>query len=81
MIMPGVQYPHCSACSLWNAFCSGCHSPLARPSIVVTSPPSAWTARTEQLLTDIPFRCTVHAPQLEVSHPIGVPVFPRLSLR
>jgi len=79
MIIPGVQYPHCSACSLWNAFCSGCHSPLAMPSIVVTSLPSAWTARTEQLLTEIPSRWTVHAPQLEVSHPMGVPVFPTRS--
>ena len=81
MIMPGVQYPHCSACSMWNACCSGCHSPLARPSMVVISLPSACTASTEQLLTDTPSRCTVQAPQLEVSHPTGVPVLPTRSLR
>ena len=81
MIIPGVQYPHCSACSLWKACCSGCHSPFARPSMVVISLPSAWIARTEQLLTDTPSRWTVHAPQLEVSHPMGVPVFPTRSRR
>ncbi len=42
MIMPGVQKPHCSAWFSRNAACIGCSSPsLARPSIVVTSAPSA----------------------------------------
>ena len=31
MIIPGVQYPHCSACSSWNASCSGCAVPVAQP--------------------------------------------------
>ena len=49
--------------------------------MVVISAPSACTASTEQLLTDDPFISTVHAPQLEVSHPIGVPVLPMTSRR
>jgi len=51
------------------------------PSIVVTVAPSACTARTAQLFTDSPFRWTVHAPQLDVSHPMGVPIKPSRSLR
>jgi hypothetical protein len=48
MIMPGVQNPHCRPCSSWNARCTGCSVPssAATPSMVVTSQPSAWTART-----------------------------------
>ena len=38
---------------------------------MVISAPSACTASTEQLLTETPSISTVHAPQLEVSHPIG----------
>ena len=49
------------------------------PSIVLTSAPSACTARTVQLLTASPSRCTVHAPQLVVSQPTWVPVRPRVS--
>ena len=81
MIIPGVQYPHCSACSSWKARWSGCRPPFARPWIVVMSAPSAWTASTAQLLTDCPSSSTVHAPQFDVSHPIGVPVLPTISLR
>ena len=44
-------------------------SPSAMPSMVLTSAPSACTARTVQLLTASPSRCTVHAPQLVVSQP------------
>ena len=55
MIMPGVQYPHCRACSVLKACCSGCHSPFDRPWMVVISVPSAWTASTAQLFTDTPF--------------------------
>ena len=55
MIMPGVQKPHCSAWFSWNACCTGCSLPSrARPSIVVTSPPSACTASTEQDFTLLP---------------------------
>ena len=81
MIMPGVQYPHCSACSSWKACCSGCHSPFAMPWMVVICAPSACTASTAQLFADIPFSSTVQAPQLEVSQPTGVPVRPATSRR
>src|SRR4051795_1619563 len=47
------------------------------PSMVVTSCPSACTAKTVQDLTASPSSHTVHAPQLDVSHPTWVPV--RLS--
>ena len=62
--------------------CTGCRSlsePM--PSIVVTSRPSAWTASTVQDFTATPSRCTVQAPQLEVSQPTCVPVSPRWSRR
>ena len=44
------------------------------PSIVVTSPPSAWTASTVHDLIASPSSHTVQAPQFEVSHPTCVPV-------
>ena len=82
MIIPGVQYPHCRPCISWNAFCIGCRPPFgASPSMVVTSPPSAWTASTVQDFTAAPSRWTVHAPQLLVSQPMTVPTFPSCSLR
>ena len=83
MIIPGVQNPHCRPCISWNAFCIGCRVPSsdAIPSIVVTSLPSAWTAKTVQLFTASPSRCTVHAPQLLVSQPTTVPTFPSCSRR
>ena len=81
MIIPGVQNPHCSPCSSWNAVCTGCHSPFASPWIVRTWLPSACTASTVQLLADTPSRWTVHAPQLLVSQPTFVPVRPSLSRR
>ncbi len=49
--------------------------------MVVTSCPSAWTASTEHDFTLRPSRWTVHAPQLLVSHPTTVPVFPNRSRR
>ncbi len=80
--MPGVQKPHCSAWLSWNARWTGCSSPLLdRPSIVVISAPSAWTANTVQLFTLAPPSRTVQAPQLEVSHPTGVPTLPSRSRR
>src|SRR4051812_12991090 len=51
------------------------------PSIVVTCASSACTASTVQLLTASPFRWTVHAPQLDVSQPMCVPVRPSVSRR
>ena len=63
MIMPGVQKPHWRPCFSQNAFWSGCSSPsVARPSIVVTLDPSAWTARIVQDFTAWPSTWTVHAP-------------------
>ncbi len=49
--------------------------------MVVTSHPSAWTASTEHDFTLRPSRCTVQAPQLLVSQPTTVPVFPSCSRR
>src|SRR5215210_1783205 len=80
MIMPGVQHSHWRPCSSLNPCCKRLRSaPLETPSIVVTSCPFALTASTVQDLTGSPSRCTVHAPQLEVSHPQWVPVSPRVS--
>src|SRR5512144_2937429 len=55
MIIPGVQNPHCRPwCSL-NAACIGCSSPpVASPSIVVISAPSASTASIVHDLTQQP---------------------------
>ena len=82
MIIPGVQNPHCRAWHSLKAFWTGCSCPSrARPSIVVTSPPSACTASTAHDFTLCPFRCTVQAPQLLVSQPTTVPVLPSRSRR
>ena len=51
----------------------------ARPSMVVTAPPSAWTASTVQDFTDSPSRWSVQAPHDDVSHPMFVPVSPTAS--
>ena len=79
--MPGVQYPHCRPWFSMNACCIGCSVPsaAARPSIVVMSAPSAWTASTVQLFTDSPSMCSVQAPHDDVSHPMFVPVRPTCS--
>ena len=64
-----------------NAACIGCRLAAAvdRPSIVVTSAPSAWAVSTVQLFTASPFMWTVQAPQLVVSQPTCVPVSPSSS--
>src|SRR4051794_24766669 len=49
--------------------------------MVVTSAPSAWTARTVQLFTASPSTWHVQAPQLVVSQPTWEPVSPRWSRR
>ena len=78
--MPGVQYPHCTAPSSTNAFCSGCSSPRrARPSMVATSDPSASFASTRHAFTARPSMCTVHAPHSPWSQPRLVPVSPSSS--
>src|ERR671925_151215 len=82
MIIPGVQKPHWSAWRSQKASWSGCSSPsCARPSIVVISLPSAWTASTVHDFTARPSRWIVQAPQSDVSQPIFVPVSPRSSRR
>ena len=47
---------------------------LRLPSIVVTLTPSSVLARRWQERMGVPFTCTVHAPQLDVSQPMFVPV-------
>src|ERR687888_292734 len=82
MIIPGVQKPHWSAWRSQNASWSGWSSPpRARPSIVVISLPSAWTASTVHDFTARPSKWIVQAPQSDVSQPIFVPVSPRSSRR
>ena len=82
MTIPGVQKPHWRAWCSWNACCIGCSAPFSEmPSIVVTSCPSACTARTLHDFTLRPSRCTVQAPQLLVSHPTTVPTLPTTSRR
>ena len=78
--MPGVQKPHCKPCSSLNPSCSGCSAPFdGNPSTVMISPPSACTANTVHDFTLLPFKITVHAPQLLVSQPTCVPVSPSCS--
>src|SRR5919197_1545863 len=82
MIIPGVQKPHWSAWCSQKASWSGWSSPSrARPSIVVISLPSAWTASTVHDFTASPSRWIVQAPQTDVSQPIFFPVSPRSSRR
>ena len=83
MIIPGVQKPHWSAVALVERLLHRVQLAVssASPSIVVTSCPSAWTASTLHDFTLRPSRCTVHAPQLLVSQPTTVPVFPSFSRR
>ena len=75
--MPGVQNPHCTPPSSRMLRCSGCISPsAASPSTVVTSRPSAWTARYEHEFTGRPSIRTMHAPHSQSSQPSLVPVRP-----
>ena len=61
--------------------CGYCTPGMIMASMVVTWEPSAWTARTVQLFTASPSRCTVQARQLLVSQPTTVPTLPSCSLR
>src|SRR5665213_611774 len=80
--MPGMQKPHCTAPYLMKASCSGVNSPAgARPSIVVTSLPSASTARIRQELNDRPLIKTVQAPHSPTVQHSLVPVRPNSSRR
>src|SRR6476469_8325946 len=79
--IPGVQKPHWTPPSSRNARCSGCSSPpSASPSTVVTSLPSACSARYEHELTGLPSSSTMQAPHSESSHPSLLPVSP-ISVR
>src|SRR5581483_8189937 len=73
---PGVQNPHCSPWHCRNASWIGLSDPSAgdRPSIVVTSDPTAWTANIRHDRTASPSSSTVHAPHTPCSHPRCVPV-------
>ena len=64
MIMPGVQKPHWRPCCSQNACLERVQPGVAgaRPSMVVTLQPSAWTASIVQDFTARPSRWTVHAP-------------------
>ena len=78
--MPGRAVAALQAVVLLNASCIGCSSPsVARPSIVVMSVPSAWTASIVQLFTDSPSTWSVQAPHDDVSQPMLVPVSPTVS--
>ena len=83
MTIPGVQYPHWSAWFSRNASCTGCNVPSGppRPSIVTISVSSACAASSVHDFTDSPLSSTVQAPHELVSHPMFVPVRPRVSRR
>src|SRR5216683_1142499 len=83
MIMPGVQKPHCRPWCSRKASCIGCSGApsAARPSMVLTSCPSAITVSVVQDFTALPSRCTTQAPHCEVSQPTWVPVSRRFSRR
>src|SRR3954469_16578378 len=79
-IMPGVQKPHCSPCSSLNPSWIGSRpSAPIMPSTVVIARPSACTPNTVHDFTGVPSSSTVHAPHEVVSHPMCVPVYPRVS--
>ena len=80
---PGVQKPHCRPWASCRARCTVLSSPSGgvKPSIVVTSPPSAWTANMRQARTAAPSNSTVQAPHTPCSHPRCVPVSRQSSRR
>ena len=80
-ICPAVQNPHCRASSSTNARCSADSSPSSpRPWIVVTSQPSACSARRDPGQgTTRPSTSTVQAPHVPSAQAILVPVRPTCS--
>ena len=79
IIMPGVQKPHCSPCSVMKPCWTGSSSPARSiPSTVRTACRSAIAASTVQLFTGTPSMVTTQTPQLEVSQPQWVPVRPQV---
>ena len=75
---PGVQMPHWRAACSMNLRCNGCSSsPLAMPSMVPISRPSASAPSTRQEQTRRPSTVTLQAPQSPVPQPSLAPVRPR----
>ena len=78
-----MQKPHCSAWHSRKPPAPGAAPARrggpsrARPSTVVTSCPSTWTASIRHERTGSPSTSTVHAPQTPCSQPTCVPVSPR----
>ena len=73
--MPGVQKPHCSACSWLNALRnSAIVASSSKPSIVRTSWPSQPTANAMHERAGTPSISTVQAPHTPCSQPRWVPV-------
>jgi hypothetical protein len=73
--MPGVQIPHCAPPCVMNACCTACNvSPIAKPSIVRISAPSACKTGTRQLFTSAPSISIEHAPHSPSPQPSFVPV-------
>ena len=78
--IPGVQKPHCSACSSWKPCWTGSSSPsVSSDSTVRISWPSHIAASVVHDLTGLPSIRTTHAPQFDVSQPQWVPVRPSVS--
>ena len=77
---PGVQNPHCWACASGRPAARGARrSPVAMPSTVTTSAPSACTASIRHERALAPSTSTVHEPHTPCPHPTLVPVSPRSS--
>src|SRR5437868_1490900 len=82
MIMPGVQYPHCSASSSRNASCSGCSRPsFSRLSIVRIGFSATLPTGVMQERVGCPAIKTVQAPHCPSPQPYLLPVRPRSSRR
>src|SRR5699024_137586 len=80
IIAPGVQYPHCNPCSSQNPRCTGCKfSTVPKPSTVISSDPSTWTANKVQDFAARPSTKIVQFPHWLVSQPICEPVIPNTS--
>ena len=74
MAIPGVQKPHWIACSATSACCTGWERSRLRPSIVVTTRPSASPMEIRQLRSASPSTSTMQAPQSPTPQPYFVPV-------
>ena len=80
MIMPLMQYPHCTACSSMNALCSGCNWPgPPRPSSVTIFLPAMVATGITHERVALPSTSTVHAPHWPRPQPKRGPCRPRSS--